>query len=148
MELDINGIATGGTKEDKKQRKQFIVDFYGKWIITNSEKRLYNKSLEAFIEVRFLSVEETAGHASTTYQSTVAVTFLSEILENAVVQKDKKGNIIADAPKPNVKNQARFAKFYVMKYEKANFGKIKLTAGELRGSKQKIQYCITAIENG
>jgi len=28
------------------------------------------------------------------------------------------------------------------------WGKIKLTVGELRGSRQKIQYCITAIENG
>ena len=33
MELDINGIATGNNKEDRKQRKQFIVDFYGKWIV-------------------------------------------------------------------------------------------------------------------
>ena len=42
MELDKNDIAIGDTKEDKKQRKQFIVDFYGKWIISNPEKRLYN----------------------------------------------------------------------------------------------------------
>jgi len=56
MNLDKNGIATGNTKEDKKQRKQFII-------------------------------------------------------------------------------------------EKVGFGKIKLTVGELRGSGQKIQYCITAIEN-
>jgi hypothetical protein len=146
--VDENRIALGDTKEAKKQRKQFIIDFYGKWIIANPEKRLYNKSLEAFIEVRFLSVEETAGHASTTYQSSVAVTFLSEIMENAIVPKDKKGNIISEIPRPNVKNQARFSKFFVMKYNKAAFGKIKLTVGELRGSGQKIQYCITAIENG
>jgi hypothetical protein len=147
MELDRNGIATGNTKEDKIQRKQFIVDFYGKWIIANPEKRLYNKSLKTFIEVRFLSLEETAGHASLKYKSTVAVTFLSEIIENAIVQKDKKGNIIAQMPKPNVKNQSRFSKLFIMEYEKAGFGKIKLTVGELRGSQQKIQYCITAIEN-
>ena len=30
MDLDEIGIAVGNTKEDKKQRKQFIVDFYGK----------------------------------------------------------------------------------------------------------------------
>jgi hypothetical protein len=35
-----------------------------------------------------------------------------------------------------------------MEYEKADFGKIKLTVGELRGSGQNIQYCISAIENG
>jgi hypothetical protein len=34
-----------------------------------------------------------------------------------------------------------------MEYEKTDFGKIKLTVGELRGSAQKVQYCITAIEN-
>ncbi|MDR1023703.1 MAG: hypothetical protein LBL94_10600 [Prevotellaceae bacterium] len=31
MELDDKGIATGDTKDDQKQRKQLIVDFYGKW---------------------------------------------------------------------------------------------------------------------
>jgi len=134
MELDKNGIATGGTKEDKKQRKQFIIDFYGEWIIANPTKRLYNKSLEAFIEVRFLSVEETAGHASTIYKSTVAVTFLSEIIENAIAQKDKEGKIITEIPKPNVKNQSRFSKLFIMGYEKAGVGKIKLTVGELRSS--------------
>ena len=102
----------------------------------------------AFIEVRFLSLEETSGHASVSYKSTVSVTFLSEVIENALVQKDKKGNIVAEMPKPNVKNQARFSKIYVMNYEKVNFGNIKLTVGELRGSRQNIQYCISAIENG
>jgi len=147
MEFDNRGIALGGTKEDKKQRKLFIVNFYGKWIIANPEKRLYNKSLDTYIEVRFLSLEETAQHASLKYKSTVAVTFLSEVIENATVTKDKKGNIIAEIPKPNVKNQSRFSKLFIMEYEKADFGKIKLTVGELRGSGQKIQYCITTIEN-
>jgi len=36
----------------------------------------------------------------------------------------------------------------LMKYDKKEFGKIKLTVGVLKGSRQKIQYCITAIENG
>ncbi|MDR0547216.1 MAG: hypothetical protein LBG77_06510 [Dysgonamonadaceae bacterium] len=48
--MDNNGIAISDTKDDKKQRKQFIVDFYGKWITQNPEKHLYNKSLEAFPE--------------------------------------------------------------------------------------------------
>jgi hypothetical protein len=147
MKLDENGIAIGNTKEDKKQRKQFIIDFYGKWIIANPTKRLYNKSLGAFIEIRFLSLEETAQHASSTYKSTVAVTFLSEIIENAIAPKDKKGNITTEIPKPNIKNQSRFSKLFIMRYEKAGFGRIKLTVGELRGSGQKIQYCITAIKN-
>jgi hypothetical protein len=91
-------------------------------------------------------VEETAGHASLNYKSTIAVTFLSEILENAIVNKDKKGIIITELPKPNVKNQSRFSKIFIMEYKKADLGTIKLTVGELRGSGQKLQYCITAIE--
>ena len=43
------------------------------------------------------------------------------ISDNAL--RGKKGNIIADTPKPNVKNQKRFSKIYVMMYEKADFGK-------------------------
>ena len=39
------------------------------------------------------------------------------------------------------------SKIFTMYYEKSDFGKIKLTVGELRGSKQRVQYCITAIEN-
>jgi hypothetical protein len=69
-------------------------------------------------------------------------------MENAIVTKDKKRNIITEMPKPNVKNQSRFSKVIIMGYEKAGFGNIKLTVGELRGSGQKIQYCISAIENG
>jgi hypothetical protein len=33
-----------------------------------------------------------------------------------------------------------------MQYNKSNFGQIKLTVGILRGSREKLQYCITAIE--
>jgi hypothetical protein len=146
IDLDGQGIPTSDTKEDKKQRKQFIIDFYGKWIVANPTKQIYNKSLEAFVEVRFLSVEETAGHASLNYKSTIAIIFLSEILENAIAKKDKKGMIITEPPKTNVKNQSRFSRMFIMEYEKADFGKIKLTVGELRGSGQKLQYCITAIE--
>ena len=35
MELDKNKIPFGDTKEDKKQRKQFIKDFYQYWETIN-----------------------------------------------------------------------------------------------------------------
>jgi hypothetical protein len=35
-----------------------------------------------------------------------------------------------------------------MEYRKKAFGIIKLTVGVKRGTKEKIQYCVTAIENG
>ncbi|GHU72589.1 hypothetical protein FACS189413_15870 [Bacteroidia bacterium] len=53
MELEEQSLPTGNTKEEKKQRKQFLIEFYGKWIAENPTKHIYNKSLEAFIEVRF-----------------------------------------------------------------------------------------------
>ena len=135
----INGIATGSTIEDKKQRKQFIVDFYGQWIAKNPTKQIFNKSLNDFINVRFLSLQETAGHASHTYKSTIAVTYLTEVLENATY-------ITSVKPKAENKNQQRFSEIIVMQHSKKAFGKIKLTVGVLKGSRQKVQYCITAIE--
>ena len=141
MELDANGISLGSTPEDLKNRKKIITDFYAKWVISNPTKQIYNKSLKNFIEVRFLSIQETASKAAIRYKSTLAVTYLTEILENAVTvgkpQEPKKDNV----------KQKRFSNIYIMEYEKVDFGKIKLTVGELRSSGQKLQYCITAIEN-
>jgi hypothetical protein len=125
--------------EAKKVRKQFIIDFYSNWIAENTTKQIYNESLKDFINVRFLSIQETAGHASHTYQSTVAVTFLTEILKKAKQIQSVK-------PKLENKNQQRFSEIIVMEHSKEDFGKIKLTVGVLKGSKQKVQYCITAIE--
>jgi hypothetical protein len=71
----------------------------------------------------------------------LAVTYLTEILEKAKVEKRVK-------PKPNNENQKRFSEMILMQYKKEDFGKIKLTVGVLKGSLQNIQYCITTIENG
>ena len=141
MNLDERGIALGYAPEDLKNRKKFIIDFYANWTIANPAKRIYNKFLQNFIEVRFLSTQETASKAAIRYKSTLAVTSLTEILENAVMignpQESKKDNV----------RQKRFSNIFIMEYEKEDFGKIKLTVGELRGSGQKVQYCITAMEN-
>jgi hypothetical protein len=147
MEFYKKGIALGSTVEDYKNRKKFITDFYAQWIASNTTKHIYNKSLGSFIEVKYLSINETSGKAAYNYKSTLAVTYLTEIMENSKVKKDNNGNILFEIPKPNVRNQARFSKIFTMFYEKPTFGKIKLTVGELRGSGQRIQYCITAIEN-
>ena len=125
--------------EAKKIRKAFISTFYSQWIAANPTKQIFNKSLNDFINVRFLSMQETAGHASHTYKSTIAVTYLTEVLENAKYVTRVK-------PKPENKNQQRFSEMIVMEYSKKDFEKIKLTVGVLKGSKQKIQYCLTAIE--
>jgi hypothetical protein len=138
MEMLLN-LPKDDSTEAKKERKKFIIDFYSQWIAANPTKQIFNKSLNDFINVRFLSIQETAGHASHTHKSTIAVCHLSEILENAK-------HVSSVKPKSENKNQQRFSEIIVMEYSKGAFGKIKLTVGVLKGSKQKVQYCITAIE--
>jgi len=142
MELDKNGIATGDTTEDKKQRKRFIIDFYRTWESANPQKQVFNKFLKDFVNVKHISVKETTGQASHRYISTLAITFLTEILENATT----KGSLQNTNPQKD--NQKGFEKIIAMEYDKKSLGKIKLTVGVKRGTKEKVQYCITAIENG
>jgi len=139
MTEELLNLPENDSVEAKKARKEFIIDFYSKWIVINPTKQIFNKSLNDFINVRFLSIQETAGHASHTFKSTIAVTFLTEVLENAK-------SVTTAKPKSENKNQKRFSEIIIMEYSKESFGEIKLTVGILRGSKQKIQYCITAIE--
>jgi hypothetical protein len=138
MEKDME-IPKGRTKEEILQREKIIKDFYAKWNATNPEKRVYNVNLQSFIYVRFLSIQETAEKAARSYKSTLAVTYLTEIMELAAVNNYTK-------PKVDNKKQSRFSDVIIMHYKKANFGEIKLTVGVLRGSREKVQYCITAIE--
>ena len=142
MNLNTQGIPTGDTKEEKKQRKQFIKDFYRLWETVNPAKKVFNKSLNDFINVRYISVDETAGQASHRYISTLAIVFLSEILENAVQES------MPLKPDASKKNQKGFEKIIIMEYPKEAFGIIKLTVGVKRGTKEKVQYCVTAIKNG
>ena len=132
-------IPQGRTREEIQLREKIIKNFYVAWNTSNPEKRIYNVNLRAFIHVKFLSFQETVEKASRSYKSTLAVTYLTEILELATVVNYTK-------PKEGNKKQSRFSEIIIMQYNKANFGKIKLTVGVLRGSSQKIQYCITAIE--
>jgi len=133
-------IPQGRTREEIQQREKIIKNFYASWIAINPTKHIYNIALNDFIHVRFLSIQETANYAATTYKSTLAVTYLTEILEKATIEKRVK-------PKQGNQNQKRFSEVIIMQYNKRTFGKIKLTVGVLRGSNQKIQYCITAIKN-
>jgi hypothetical protein len=132
-------IPQGRTKEEIQQREKIIKDFYANWNAANPEKRVYNANLQVFIYVRFLSIQETAEKAARSYKSTLAVTYLTEILELAEVVNYTK-------PKEGNQKQSRFSDIVIMQYNKEDFGNIKLTVGILRGSGEKIQYCITAIE--
>jgi hypothetical protein len=139
MNFEIE-IPQGRTKEEMQVRKKFVKDFYANWNAANPTKHIYNIDLKDFITVRFLSIQETSLLAALSYKSTLAVTYLTEILERAKVEKRVQ-------PKPDNQNQKRFSEMILMLYNKNDFGKIKLTVGVLKGSGQNIQYCITAIEN-
>jgi len=139
MELDNNEIPQGRTREEIQQREKIIKNFYANWNAVNPEKRIYNANLQEFIYIKFLSIQETAEKAARSYKSTLAVTYLTEILELAKVINYTK-------PKEGNNKQSRFSDIIIMQYNKSNFGKIKLTVGILRGKKENVQYCITAIE--
>jgi len=139
MELSKIEIPEGRTKEEIQQREQFIKDFYIKWNIENPEKCVYNNNLQEFIHVKFLSFQETVEKAARSYKSTLAVTHLSDVLQFAKIVNYTK-------PKIGNKKQSRFSDIIIMQHDKKGFGKIKLTVGVLRGKKENVQYCITAIE--
>ena len=133
-------IPQGNTKEDIQTRKKIIRDYYAIWNAPNPTKQVFNANLKEFINVRYLSINETAEIASRRYISTFAIThFFTEILELAEEKRRTK-------PKPENNNQKRFSEIIALEYSKEEFGTVKLTVGVLKGSKQHIQYCITAIE--
>ena len=55
MEKEIV-IPQGNTPEDAKARKQIIGDFYAKWNAEHPDKKVWNESLQAFIHIKFLSI--------------------------------------------------------------------------------------------
>ena len=81
--------------------------------------------------MKFLSINETYEKASRSYESTLAVFRLTEILEGAI----KMGEQLA---KRNTRNQKQFEKLLIMKY-----GDVKLTVGLQRSNQDLVQYCIT-----
>ena len=127
-------IPRGSSREDIKQREQIIKDLYAHWIADHPDKMVWNDNLQDYIHIRFLSINETYEKAARNYESTVAVTRLSEVLKNAIKVDERPAKL-------NVKNQKAFETMLIMRYEN-----IKLTVGVQRSSQNKIQYCITAIQ--
>ena len=104
-------IPLGRSKEDIKAREQIIKDFYANWIAEHPNKKVLN--------------------IARSYESTLAVLKLTEILKNAT--------LIEELPaKRNTRNQKQFEKLLVMQYEN-----IKLTVGLQRSNQDLVQYCIT-----
>ena len=124
-------IPAGRRKEEIKAREQLIKDFYARWIAEHPDKKVFNKALGKYICVKFLSINETYEKAARSYESTLAVFRLTEILQNAT--------FVEEIPaKRNTRNQKRFEKLLIMQYEN-----IKLTVGLQRSNQDLVQYCIT-----
>ena len=131
-------IPKGNSKDDIRQRELIIRQFYQKWKVENPSQRKFNLSLKDFINIRMISIVETSEHAAKRYLSTLAVLQLDAILTGAqtlAITRPKKGN----------KNQQSFERMMIMAYPLPGIGMAKMTVGIRRLSKEKVQYCITAI---
>ena len=131
-------IPQGNSKEDFKQREEIISLVYRQWIDANPDKRVYNRSLKDYINIRYLSITETMHHAAKNYNSTLALLQLDTILRYSVKYGKPK------TPKKGSKTQKIFMKIQEMHCDLVGIGTIKMTVGVKRTG-EKIQYCITAI---
>lgn len=52
-------IPTGTNREDIKERERIISDVYRRWYEANPTKAVFNTNLNDYINVRFLSINET-----------------------------------------------------------------------------------------
>ena len=132
-------VPVGDTTEERRERNRLIRQFYYQWMDRNESRKVFNKSLNDYIHIKYISVNETAGHASLRYLSTLAVLQLDAILPNAVLREKK-------AIKRGTKNQKGFSSMLIMEYYCPAIGLVRLTVGQKRNDGAKVQYCITAIE--
>ena len=126
--------------ESIRVRERIIRDFYREWKEKNPSQRKYNLALKDYINIRMVSIVETSEHAAKTFLSTLAVLQLDAILSGAkkvAIKKVKEGN----------KNQKPFEAMMIMEYDLSFIGKVKMTVGIRRRTKEKVQYCITAISS-
>jgi len=125
-------IPKGMDKENLKSREKIINEIYHKWFSNNPNKCTYNRNLNDFIHIRFESINETINKAARSYQSTIIMFQLTDILQKAKV-------IGYEKPKLN-KNQSKYIQMIIMQWKNA-----KMVVG-VRKDKKKIQYCITTIK--
>ena len=138
-ELTEDDIPRGDSVEDMRQRQSLIYQFYREWKRRNPDQKKYNMALKEDINIRAVSLDETAAHASQSYLSTIAVLQLDAILTNA--------RLVRKSPsKPKTKNQRPFESMLIMEHVCPGIGRIKMTVGVKRRDKSKVQYCITSID--
>ena len=130
-------IPTGNTSEDKRTRQNLIFTFYENWKRRNPEQKKYNIALKDDINIRAVSLDETAAQASLTYLSTLAVLQLDAILTNAWLVKTVPS-------KQDSKNQRSFERMLIMEYVCTGVGRVKMTVGVRRSDRKKVQYWTTS----
>ncbi len=123
-------IPKGNSREDVKARKQIIKDFYASWVTEHPDKKVWNRSLKAYIHVKFQSVNETAGHAALSYESTDAVLRLSDVLSHAVLTKML-------PKKYNNKNQKPYTKMLLLRWNNC-----RLIVGLQKSTGEYVQYYV------
>lgn len=131
-------IPIGNSPTEVEKRRNIIWNFYQQWKIENPTQRVYNHQLKDYINIRQISIDETARHASKRYLSTLAVLQLDAILTCARLVKNGKTE--------NRVNQKKFQAMLVMQYECTGIGTVKLLVGIRHRTLLKVQYCITALE--
>lgn len=136
----IEGIPTGEEKTDIKAREEIITLYYVQWRRSNAEGRVFNDDLKDFIYVVYLSLDETRRHAAKRYLSTLAVLHLDMVLKTA----KKIGKPVPI--KRGSKNQKGFSKMVRMECQLEGVGLVKLMVGIKKKTGEKIQYCLTAVE--
>lgn len=131
-------IPRGDSPDETKQRSDIIWQFYQEWKKANPTQSIYNNRLKDHINVRQISIDETARHASKRYLSTLAVLQLDAILAFAKPVKTSKPESRA--------NQQQFKAMLVMRYDCPGIGSVKLLVGIRHKTLLKVQYCITTLE--
>lgn len=139
FEIAPEDIPTGDSVEDRRARQKIIFSFYRHWRETHPEMRMFNDSLGDWIYVRHISVDETAGHASLTYLSTLAVLQLDTIMRDAVYVGEK-------AARSGTENQKQFTKMIQLRHTLPGIGRVRLMVGVKKQDGTKVQYCITSID--
>ena len=137
-EVRPEDIPTGDSIEDRRLRNRIIRQFYYQWMYKNTERKVFNKSLNDYIHVKYISINETAGHASLRYLSTLAVLQLDSILPNAILKESRPAN-------SKTKNQKGFKRILILEYCCPGISQVRLTVGLKGSDNTKVQYCITAI---
>ena len=139
LEIRPEDVPVGDSVEDRRTRNRFIRKFYFHWMARHEDRKVFNKTLNDYIHIKYISVNETAGHASLRYLSTLAVLQLDAILPNAVLKDNKPVNT-------KTKNQKGFKRMLIMEYNCPAIGMVRLTVGQKASDDSKVQYCITAID--